>query len=53
MRGCPGVSGANGFAADSNCGPAAMWIIPDMPLPAIKEGLADTTTISQGSERMF
>jgi hypothetical protein len=45
---CPGVSGANGFAAVSSRGPAALWMMPEMPLPASNDGLADITTISQG-----
>ena len=50
---CPGASGANGFATASSLGPAALWIMPEMPLPASKDGLADITTISQGCMRML
>ena len=46
MIACPDVSGANGFAADSNCGPAALWMTQEMPLPASSDGLVDTTIIS-------
>lgn len=42
----PGVSGANGFAAASSCGPEALWMMPEMPLPASKVGLAESTKIS-------
>ena len=46
MIACPGVSGANGLAAASSWGPAALWIMPEMPLPASKDGLAEITIIS-------
>lgn len=35
MIACSGVSGANGFAAASSWGPAALRIMPEMPLPAM------------------
>ena len=38
----PAMSGANGFAAASSCGPAALWIMPEMPLPASNEWFADS-----------
>jgi len=41
-----GVSGANGFAAASSLGPAAFWMISEMPLRAIKDGFAEITIIS-------
>lgn len=46
MIACPGVSGANDLAAASSWGPAALWIMPEMPLPASKDGLAEITIIS-------
>ena len=46
MIACPGVSGANGLAAASSWGPAALWIMPEMPLPASKDGLAEMTRTS-------
>ena len=42
----PDVSGANGFAATSSCGPAALWMTPDMPLPANRDGFAESTNMS-------
>ena len=53
MIACPGVSGANGFAAVSSRGPAALWMMPEMPLPASKDGLADITRTSLCAVRMF
>lgn len=46
MIACPGVSGANGFAAVSSRGPAALWMMPEMPPPASNDGLAEMTRTS-------
>ena len=53
MIACPGASRANGFAAASSWGPAALWMIPEMPLPASKDGLAEITIISLEIVRIF
>lgn len=47
MIACPGVSGADGLASASSFDPAALWTIPDMPLPASNDGLAEITNISE------
>ena len=46
MVASPGVSGANSFASASSCGPAALWIMPEIPLPASKDPFADITITS-------
>ena len=53
MNACPGMSGANGFAATSSLGPAALWMMPEMPLPASNDGLADITIMSGATARML
>jgi len=49
----PGVSGAKGFAVASSCGPEALWMMPEMPLPANKDGLAEITIISQSIDKIL
>ena len=49
----PGSSGANGLAAASSLGPAALWITPDIPLPASNDGFAESTNMSEFAVRMF
>ena len=46
MIACPGEIGASGFAAASSSGPAALWTMPEIPLPASKKGFADITIMS-------
>ena len=53
MIACPSERGANGFAATSSWGPAALWMMPEMPLPASNDGLADITIISLRAVRIF
>ena len=53
MIACPGVSGANGLAAASSWGPAALWIMPEIPLPASKDGLAEITKISDDTSNIL
>ena len=46
MIACPGMSGAKGLAAASSSAPAALWMTPDMPLPANRDGFAESTNMS-------
>lgn len=53
MIDCPGVSGANDLATSSSWGPATLWMMPEIPLPASREGLAEITNISELIFKIF